>query len=164
MKTYKEKLFDYFNDGGKPMGLAEVAEFLGVPKKNASGMLSDLELKDRGGWKADIRWDRNSRYIHGIKRNKTRNEELRELIKSLILKDSTVNNWKLSREIGCSDTIVKKVRLKLIEEGYELKEVINRPLPKYGAKSAKSIEHPQDAPHMSKAAKVRQLWPVRVRA
>lgn len=92
------------------------------------------------------------------------NEQKRALVRKEILKDSTINSHRLSITLGVSFSMVKNVRSNLIEEGYKLKEVVKmlpkQNLPRNGSGGA----HPDDVPHMARAAKVRQLWPVRVRA
>ncbi len=167
-KTHKERLVEHFAAGGEPLDYRAIAELLGVSGSAASRVMSELEKSTAvtGMWRADVRRT-PQRVLHDLKRAPTRVELTRERVRQALLADGGINNHRLSKDIQCSERLVRNVRAELVASGWQQPPIRTNRSQGREIKSAWStptLRHPEDEPYLRRAVRFRELWPIRARA
>lgn len=167
--TRSQMLLEYFDKGGLPVTARDIAKILDITVNQASKLITNVERC--GKYEAGIRnithedgfVCREIFYMVALGEPRTARaratQKRCEEIKAYILRNPTATIYAITSELKCGVDIAERTRADLVAKGLVPKSTEKRErVDKQWVKKNRPI-HPDDIPHMQRAAKFREIWP-----
>jgi hypothetical protein len=174
-KTKADIVFEHLAAGRGPLTSAGLAELFQVSMYQGCKIMTTITHSK--AYKVTITRDgvgmtkTNVKQIVAMSRLKgqTRGELARKRLADHFTKNPTAAPWAAARSCGSCAKIAKQVRIKLIADGVipDVRPVHKNQDSHPGDESGTIVptkRHPEDEPHLARAVRFRQVWPMRVQS
>lgn len=162
-------IIEHFANGGGPLTSRDIAEKLDMTPEQGSKVMGNLIRSAR--YSVRVEWLETPRgkirVLHEIKRQVTPAETRRRELKAALIAKPAISNTTLAQQYRCSTHTVRAVRRGLESDGSipaVPASVAERSAGPADRQTSDWIiptaRHPSDEPHLAKAARFRQIWPV----